>query len=147
MYKIDFELDLKSLIDNLEEVEEDTRAGFREVVKDTADNIVKDAQKKAKKKTGALSRSIKANYKRQGLDAEIKADVEYASYVEYGTRAHIIRPKGKKALVFNNGNKLCFSKKVRHPGTKASPFLTPAFDENIPRFIKDLEEVLNGANK
>ena len=147
MYSVEFKLDYNDLRVNIEEVEKRTLIELKKAVKDTAEDIKKDAKKKVAYKTGALSRSINTTYGKQGSEAVIKADVSHASFVEYGTRAHTIRPKNKKALAFNSGNKMTFAKKVNHPGTKAKPFMEPAFNENVPLFIKRLEDALNGSNK
>ena len=73
--------------------------------------------------------------------------VDYALHVEFGTKAHIIRPKNKKSLAFaKTGGKLVhhkdntvstkfefggksvltdavFAKVVHHPGTQPQPFI------------------------
>lgn len=53
------------------------------------------------------------------------ADTYYIQFVEFGTRPHVIRPKGKKRLQlaghFAAGT-------VMHPGTTAKPFMRPAAD-------------------
>ena len=45
--------------------------------------------------------------------------IDYAKYVYYGTKPHVILPKKKKALKTPYGT----FKKVNHPGTKANPYL------------------------
>ena len=70
----------------------------------------------------------------------------YAHMVEFGTKAHEIRPKGKKSLFFAG----LAREIVHHPGAKAKPFLRPALDaaasENSEAFqaVKDyLEKRIN----
>lgn len=41
-----------------------------------------------------------------------------------GTKPHMIEATNKKALKFNNGETIVFSKRVHHPGTKPNRFLT-----------------------
>jgi hypothetical protein len=48
--------------------------------------------------------------------------IDYAVYVYYGTKPHEIKPKRKKALKTPYGT----FKKVKHPGTKANPYLDNA---------------------
>lgn len=50
----------------------------------------------------------------------------FAHFLEFGTKAHQIRRKSRKALRLENGK---FAAKVRHPGMAARPFMRPAFDE------------------
>lgn len=150
MYKITQEADLKNIIKTLKDVEVKTTAGFRTALKQTAEDMAKDAKNNVRKnsyKTGALHRSINTVYEKQGTQAIIQATANHASFVENGTRAHTIKPKNAKVLAFNSGNKMVFTKSVKHPGTKAKPFMEPAFNKNIPNYIKRLEDVINGANK
>ena len=51
---------------------------------------------------------------------------DYALYVHEGTRAHTIRPRTAQALRFQVGGRTVYRKSVRHPGTKARPFLRNA---------------------
>lgn len=58
-----------------------------------------------------------------------EAKAPYAKYVEFGTAPHEIKPKEKSGvLVFKMGGQTVFAKSVKHPGTKAQPFVQPAFD-------------------
>lgn len=57
----------------------------------------------------------------------------YAGYVEDGTKPHIIRPKTKKALRFNN----TFAKKVNHPGFTGRKFIKKSLDETNTNLITD----------
>lgn len=59
----------------------------------------------------------------------IGSDVEYAEMVHDGTRPHIIRPRRKRALRFRVGGRVVYAKFVRHPGTRARPFLDRALRE------------------
>ena len=76
-----------------------------------------------------------------GMFIDIGSDLEYAIHVEQGTSAHIIRPRRKKALWWGDTMttpRVVSPKRgiysgtplpvpfVRHPGTKARPFLGPA---------------------
>ena len=62
---------------------------------------------------------------------KIVVDADYAAYIEYGTRAHIIRPKNKKALKFQVDGKDIFAKEVHHPGTSPYPYMEPAINSVI----------------
>lgn len=52
-----------------------------------------------------------------------------AHYIHEGTRAHVIRPRRKKALKFTSGGVTYIRAVVRHPGIGATPFLTTALYE------------------
>lgn len=88
------------------------------------------------RRTGNLGRSI-------GLGSltptfvETVATAGYAAFVEFGTKAHDIVPRAKKALRFavggnarlsgspRTGAPVVFAKRVRHPGTRAQPYMLP----------------------
>ena len=56
-------------------------------------------------------------------ETHVGTNVEYAPHVEFGTVAHKISVKSKKAL---SDGKSVFGKTVNHPGTQEQPFLRPA---------------------
>lgn len=49
--------------------------------------------------------------------------VKYGTFLEEGTKPHVIRPKNKKALYWRGAAHPV--KKVNHPGTKARPIVLP----------------------
>lgn len=59
----------------------------------------------------------------------VGSDVEYAPMVNDGTRPHVIRPRRAKALRFKVGGRTVYAAVVRHPGTRARPFLDRALQE------------------
>ena len=91
--------------------------------------------------TGTLRRSIRAFP--AGLDTAVSTNVEYAEFVEHGTAPHVIRPTNAKALRFQTSSGVVFATKVNHPGTRAKPFMHPAYEKNRPQLIKELTEALN----
>lgn len=149
MYKVDFDIDLEVIIDVFKEVDISCLTKLKKIVRKTADNMAHDARKNIKSnsyKTGALHNSINVNarHSTSKIEATIKANANHGVFIEEGTRAHIIKPKSRKALMFNSGGKTVFAKYVNHPGTKAKPFMRPAFEKNVPLFIKELEDAING---
>ena len=113
-------------------------------VKDVLKNSAFKIESKAKKninsnksvKTGHLIRSVSTDVK--GLEATIHtSNLKYAPMVEFGTKAHIIRPKSKKALYWKGASRPV--KQVSHPGSKAKPYLIPAFEDEKDNFINDLK--------
>lgn len=84
---------------------------------------------------GVLRSSIIRKVSR--LNAIVGTNVKYASDVEYGTVAHTIKAKNGKGL---SDGKNFFGKEIQHPGTKAQPFLRPAFDKEIKELVKRLKK-------
>ena len=122
-----------------DEVEEDVK----KVVKNSAFSIEANAKSNLTKNksvdTGHLRRGIATDIK--GLEATIHtSNIKYAPGVEYGTKAHIIRPKNKKALYWKGAKRPV--KKVNHPGSKAKPYLIPALDKEKDQFLEKLKEVI-----
>jgi hypothetical protein len=77
-----------------------------------------------KHRTHALERATKYRVVRtaRGHLVRILNPKKYAPYLEFGTRAHTIRARGR-ALRFVAGGSTVFAKMVRHPGTRPYKFL------------------------
>jgi hypothetical protein len=96
---------------------------------------VAEAKARVARKTGYTARTI-APGQLTGTFAIVQAGGA-APFLEFDTKPHIIRPKRKKVLAWpaagsarlsgrlRSGGSLIFARKVRHPGTKAQPFLVP----------------------
>ncbi|ADX31945.1 tail component [Tsukamurella phage TPA2] len=87
-------------------------------------------------KTGNLGRSIREEQvKPTGpfrVTGGVSADAPYARYVHDGTRAHIITPRNGQFLAFpGRSGQTVFARSVRHPGTKARPFLVNAAERVV----------------
>ena len=83
--------------------------------------------------TGRLRASIRVEERRTltlRSKFTIGSDVEYAAFVNDGTRPHIIRPKNGQYLRFRGrGGGWVYAKLVHHPGTRARPFLDDALKQ------------------
>ena len=122
---------------------EESRDNAQKAVKKSAFNIEANAKKNlASNKsvvTGHLRRSIAT--KMGDLEATIHtSNVKYAVIVEKGSKAHVIRPKNKKALYWKGASRPV--KMVNHPGSKAKPFLIPAFEQEKDKFVENLKEAI-----
>ncbi len=98
---------------------------------------VAEAKERVARKTGHTARTIMPG----GLTDTftIVTAQGAAVFLEFGTRAHDIRPRKGRALAWpanasgrrlsgrarTNSGRMIFARKVRHPGTKAQPFLLP----------------------
>ena len=89
--------------------------------------------------TGHLRRGI-GNFRRGMTVTVHTSNIKYAVMVEKGTKAHIIKPKDKKALYWKGARHPV--KSVRHPGSKAKPYLIPAFEKEKDQFLEKLKEVI-----
>lgn len=89
-----------------------------------------EARARVPVKTGDLKRSIKITESNIGYDSAwftIEPTVDWAKYVESDTKPHIIRARNVEFLKFTIGGRTIFRRSVRHPGTRAQPFMGPAY--------------------
>jgi hypothetical protein len=76
------------------------------------------------------------------VEFDLTADTPYARFVAEGTRAHVIRPRARKALRFQMGGRTVFARRVNHPGTRpnaewwSEPALTARFRKAIERALR-----------
>lgn len=83
------------------------------VVRKHTAELQQKAMQKAPVDTGALKRSIMLDISDGGLTGTVEPTMDYAPYVEWGTRF-----------------------------MSAQPFMKPAFDEQAPQFKSDLERLM-----
>lgn len=78
--------------------------------------------------TGRLRASgrMKMTVTTRGPRGIVEYPVNYAAAVEDGSVPHVIRARRKKALRFVMDGQVVFARAVRHPGTRARPFLGKA---------------------
>lgn len=101
-----------------------------------------EAKQKVPVKTGNLKRNILTEF---GFDqAKIWVDprVEYAPYVEYGTRPHTIRPVRKRVLA-DKKKGIIFGTIVHHPGTKGRFFMKAGANKVQNQMKKISEKIYN----
>jgi HK97 gp10 family phage protein len=140
---MDISYKLKGLNKTIRRVEKMSKKAQIEVANDIKFAAL-DTESLAKKKApinkaygvgGLLRSSIIANFLAK-FSWAVGSDKDYASHVEYGTRAHVIKIKNKKGL--SDGTNF-FGKSVQHPGTQAQPFLRPAYNKAINNLKKQIK--------
>lgn len=116
--KINIELKgLEDMIGNLKDYETAKKNDVSNVIKETAFKIQANAKLRTPVLTGHLKRNIKVDISPDEMSAEIgtkENDVEYAKYVEFGTK-----------------------------NTHAQPFLFPAFEDEKPEYLRKLKEAFS----
>jgi phage gpG-like protein len=105
-----------------------------------------NAKRNVHRRTGNLGRSIRPGALTDSYTI-VQASANYAAYEEFGTRAHVIRPRRASRLAFpaagsarlsgsvRRGGSLIFATKVNHPGTKPHPFLVPGAKKAVSDVI------------
>ena len=142
MIKIDTSEIDKFVID-LKETSEEIRLDIQKVLVNSGFNIEARAKRNISNngsvKTGHLRRGITTNVGNMEVTVHT-SNIKYARIVEEGSRPHTIRPRGKKALYWKGAKHPV--KSVNHPGSKAKPYLIPAFEKEKEVLIKDLKKVI-----
>lgn len=100
-------------------------------------NVFRDeARARAPKVTGSLRKQIRSSRDVKGgrVVGKVTSASPRSHLVEFGTKAHMIKARLRKALKFLGG----FARHVNHPGARPKPFMRPAFDakqrEAVERF-------------
>lgn len=142
MIKIDTR-ELDRFCVSLASMSSESEKKVQNVIRNSAMDIEKNAKSNLTSngsvKTGHLRRGIATNV--GNMEATVHtSNIKYASMVEKGTKAHIIKPKNKKALYWKGASHPV--KQVNHPGGKAKPYLIPAFDKEVPYFVDKLKEAI-----
>lgn len=88
-----------------------------------------------KNRTGTLRRSIQRRVE-SAARGVIFVGEKYGQYVEFGTRPHVILPKRGKVLRMKINGSDVFARRVNHPGSKAYPFMEPAYRDSAPKIVE-----------
>lgn len=140
-------VDVSDLVEDLRAISNLSTGQITEnIFRDYGAKIEALAKAKAPFKTGALKSSITHQASQESLT--ISADVPYSAYQEFGTASrgefggspYDITPKKGKYLVFYVNGKKVVTKKVRHPGVPAHPYLRPAVTEAFGELFDKLAE-------
>lgn len=162
-------------LENLNEVLKDIEKKSEEMQKAVKDQINKSglhietlAKQKAPTDHGRLRASIRAKLSDGGLTSLVGTDVDYAPFMEFGTKSKVEIPAGLEgyAMQFKGSKKGSWddlvtnitnwarrngvedeaipliAMKIAKNGVKARPFLFPSVEEEKPRLLKGIEEAL-----
>lgn len=116
------------------------RKEFEHRVRQSTAAMHKMAVNNAPRKNGDLRKKIKFDVSDRQLTGAVISNAEYSAAVEKGTKPHVIRPIKKKVLANPETGEI-FGKKVDHPGTRAQPFMFPAWKKAQKDFLKGLRRV------
>lgn len=103
--------------------------------------VAREARQRVPVRTGKLKKSIKTRFSAVKLEGQVYSNVPYAHLVEFGSRAHTVRPKKKKALRFFKGGPV-FTKRSRIPAQAGKPFFKPSYDYVEPQLLRDVKKAV-----
>jgi HK97 gp10 family phage protein len=119
--------DISRLAEALRRTAEQSQTTTQQVLIQSANHILAEMESRVPVDSGRLRQSLRIEV--QTDKVIIGPNTPYAGYVEFGTRPHVIEPKTPGGtLVFTVGGRKVFTKRVRHPGTRAQPYVRPAFE-------------------
>lgn len=92
---------------------------------------------------GHLRASIRYRLTHDGYGADVYTDVDYAAYVEYGTRPHMPPVSALEGWAARHGaSAWALAMHIKKYGTREHPYMRPAWDATKPRYIADLVEAM-----
>lgn len=118
-----------------------SRLKVETVLRKGTTEIAREARQRAPKRTGTLRKSIKQRFSAMRLEGQVFSELPYAHLVEFGSRAHTVRSKKKRALHFFK-EQAVFAKKVRIPARAGKPFLKPSYDYVEPSIIDRVKKAM-----
>lgn len=105
--------------------------------------VDRNAKIEAPVKTGRLRSGIRSRI--SPFRGMVESTVKYGIFVHEGTSAHIIRPVRKKALYWKGAKHPV--KMVRHPGTKANPFMKRGAEKSEGQVRLVFQRAINNVTK
>lgn len=96
------------------------RGAFKVYGREWADGTVSEARPRVPVRTGRLRKSIRVRNASQRRATVVAHFTAY--FVDKGPRAHLIRPKTARRLVFTAGGRTIFARQVHHRGYRGRPF-------------------------
>ena len=93
-----------------------TRLRMEAALKRGTHAVYREARQRVPVRSGKLKKSIKTRFSAVKLEGQVYSNVPYAHLVEFGSRAHTVKPQKKKALRFFRGRS-CLYETVPDPGT------------------------------
>lgn len=119
--------DINGIAEALRRTGKDSEATTMRVLIESANFLLAEMEARVPVDSGALRKSLAVRV--EGDKITVGPDTPYADYVEFGTKPHVIKPKKPGGVLrFQVNGQWVYAKVVNHPGTKAQPFVRPAFD-------------------
>lgn len=143
--KIYMKVDSSDMTNALKEIgawDGKARLGVENAMKKGTKDIRRDAAQRAAVRSGKLKKSLKTRFRITKCEGQVYTKLPYAHIVEYGAKAHNIKPKEKKALRFYKDGEPRFARKARIPKFTAKPYLRPAYDYISPDIVKNIKKAV-----
>lgn len=108
------------------------------------EHAIENMRSRTPVRTGATRRSYQLA---PGIDRVGIRGSKVAFFIDEGVRPHDERARGGGTMVFPEGGRTVFAKKVHHPGYGAKPFLRRAADDAAreAKWAETVDRLWNGA--
>lgn len=123
---------------DIDRYDEKAQAKIRTAIRSGTENIMRGAKSRIHVHTGNLMKSVSMEYDEKHNRGFVKSDAPHAHLLEKGTMAAFIVPKKKKALKIGAR----FAASAFTVAKRARPFMKPAFDQEKPKIIREVEEAV-----
>lgn len=136
--------DLDNVLGKLDTLSKDMRKNVEFTINKHALRIESDAKSRVVVDTGRLRSSIKTE-KLGELGRTVYTNVEYAPYVEFGTKSKV-----NTTIMGEDYSEVAiqFKKSNGGPGgVRPRPYLFPAFETERPRIIKALKDLVKNGGR
>lgn len=122
--------DISRLADALRQSAHESQITTQQVLVQASNHILAEMEARVPVDTGRLRESLGVKVEsNKVVIGPNETQAPYAGYVEFGTKPHEIKPKSPSGVLkFKVGGTWVYTKKVHHPGTKAQPYVRPAFE-------------------
>jgi len=121
--------ELSNAINSIDLYDGKTRLKVEDVLNQGAKWVANGARQRVAVRSGKTKNSIKSSLSRPKLESYVKATTPQAHLVEFGVKPHSLDKGAKRKVMVINGHPV--SGKIMHPGTKARPFMKPAFEAEV----------------
>lgn len=139
---------LTAAINNIDDYIARKKRGLLRTVAQGSTQIQNEARRNAPVDLGTLRNDINHTIieKRDRIDGLILSAASYSAFVEYGTRPHFPPPRALKGWAARHGMagaEYQIARKIAIRGTKAQPFMLPAYMTVKRKFIRSVKQVMS----
>ena len=132
--------DLQRKLADINKYDAATQDRIRSAVRTSTENIYIGVKRRIPVRKGDLTKKTTRSYNAAKNEGKVVVKSSIAHLVEFGAKGAVERPDKKRAL---HGGKLTgFAAKVNIPARKEHPSMRPAFEDEKPNLIKNVEDAI-----
>lgn len=113
-----------------------------EAIANSTKAIGRGAKNRVPVARGTLKKSIKTKFNKKGCYGVIYSNTPHAHLIEFGVKRTKVKAGKGKFLPLSIGEYVFFRKKATIPARPARPFMRPAFEDEKPNLIRNVEKAV-----